>query len=302
MIDERSQPEMDRPSPATMLEGRRERVPTGAGITLSVLRWDGRGVPFLLVHGLASNARLWEGVAAELAAAGHDVTAVDLRGHGESDRPTVGYDFETVVADLAGLVERLGLDRPVLVGQSWGADVVLEVAVRQPGLARGIGCLDGAMADLADRFPTWKACWEQLAPPPLDGVPASRIEAYIESAHPDWPAWGTAAVMANFDRRADGTVAPRLTRERHMTILRALWEHRPSALWPLLRIPALVLPADTGDVGWSAEKRRAVGVAAATNPLLTVRWFSPADHDVHVQQARAVAVALREALAGWSDA
>ncbi|MGZ6270162.1 MAG: hypothetical protein ACXWMU_06300 [Candidatus Limnocylindrales bacterium] len=59
MIDERSQPEMDRPSPATMLEGRRERVPTGAGITLSVLRWDGRGVPFLLVHGLASNARLW---------------------------------------------------------------------------------------------------------------------------------------------------------------------------------------------------------------------------------------------------
>ncbi|MGZ6270161.1 MAG: alpha/beta fold hydrolase, partial [Candidatus Limnocylindrales bacterium] len=84
-------------------------------------------------------------MAAELAVAGHDVTAVDLRGHGESDRPTVGYDFETVVADLAGLVERLGLDRPVLVGQSWGADVVLEVAVRQPGLARGIGCLDGAM-------------------------------------------------------------------------------------------------------------------------------------------------------------
>ncbi len=43
--------------------------------------------PFVLVHGLASNARLWDGVATALVAAGHPVFAVDLRGHGRSSKP-----------------------------------------------------------------------------------------------------------------------------------------------------------------------------------------------------------------------
>ncbi|MGW7595799.1 alpha/beta hydrolase, partial [Streptomyces rubiginosohelvolus] len=42
-------------------------------------------LPFLLVHGMASSARLWDEVADHLAAAGHAVYAVDLRGHGDSD-------------------------------------------------------------------------------------------------------------------------------------------------------------------------------------------------------------------------
>ena len=48
--------------------------------------WPGASVsvPALLVHGLASNARVWDGVAALLAAAGREVLAVDLRGHGAS--------------------------------------------------------------------------------------------------------------------------------------------------------------------------------------------------------------------------
>jgi len=46
--------------------------------------------PFVLVHGLASNARLWDGVARRLAGAGHSSAAVDLRGHGRSDKPDTG--------------------------------------------------------------------------------------------------------------------------------------------------------------------------------------------------------------------
>ena len=71
-------------------------MPVTGGVHLHAHRWDGTGRPFVLVHGLASNARLWDGVAARLADAGHRVVAVDLRGHGRSDKPDDGYDIATV--------------------------------------------------------------------------------------------------------------------------------------------------------------------------------------------------------------
>jgi pimeloyl-ACP methyl ester carboxylesterase len=109
----------------------------------------------VLVHGLASNARTWDGVAARLAALGHPVAAVDQRGHGRSDKPDTGYDFATVSADLAAVVAGLGWDRPLVAGQSWGGNVVLELAVRHPSVAGGIACVDGGTLEVARRFPSW---------------------------------------------------------------------------------------------------------------------------------------------------
>ena len=85
-------------------------VEVAAGVQLRIIatNMEGTQVPFLLVHGLASNARMWDGVAAVLAAAGHPVVAVDQRGHGRSSKPDEGYDFVTVVADLVALIASLG--------------------------------------------------------------------------------------------------------------------------------------------------------------------------------------------------
>jgi len=117
------------------------------GLNLRVLRWDSAArselTPFLLVHGLASNARLWDGMGPRLAAAGHAVAAVDLRGHGLSDKPDGGYDFATISEDLRALIAALGFDRPVLAGQSWGAGVVLDFAVRHPERSRRRRCSRG---------------------------------------------------------------------------------------------------------------------------------------------------------------
>src|SRR5437016_10619090 len=100
-----------------------EQVEVAPGVRLYVERRPGEpsGSSFVLVHGLASNLRLWDGVAEDLHARGHMVVALDQRGHGRSDAPEGGYDLGTAVADLAALVAALGLDRPILVGQSWGA-------------------------------------------------------------------------------------------------------------------------------------------------------------------------------------
>jgi pimeloyl-ACP methyl ester carboxylesterase len=92
------------------------------GLRLHGLRWDdlGRGLPALLVHGLASNARIWERVAPALAEGGLAPIALDLRGHGLSDKPEAGYDLATFSADLRAAIRDLDLKSPMLIGHSWG--------------------------------------------------------------------------------------------------------------------------------------------------------------------------------------
>ncbi len=72
-------------------------------LALSVRDHAGGEPAILALHGLASNARWWDLVADRLVPA-HRVIAVDLPGHGLSDRPDTGYDFDTVSADLEGLL------------------------------------------------------------------------------------------------------------------------------------------------------------------------------------------------------
>jgi pimeloyl-ACP methyl ester carboxylesterase len=206
----------------------------------------------------------------------------------------------TVAGDVAALVAGLRLDRPVVAGQSWGGNVVLQLAADHPSAVRGIACVDGGLIELVETFPDWETCAEALAPPPLAGMPAVELEARIRSAHPGWSDDGIAATMGNFEILADGTVLPRLPRERHMAILRGLWDHRPSRLLGRVDVPALFVLADTGDPEWTEIKRATAERALAAMPAAHVRWFSPADHDIHVQRPTELADVMLGALSdGW---
>jgi pimeloyl-ACP methyl ester carboxylesterase len=278
-----------------------QRVPVAEGVELTADTWTpaaGTPVPppFVLVHGLASNARMWDGVAARLTAAGHVAVTVDLRGHGRSSKPDGPYDMATVADDVARLIATLGLERPVVAGQSWGGNVVLELAFRHPDAVRGIVCVDGGWLEPCASFATWEACRETLAPPRLAGLHRSDVEGYIRAAHADWPATGIDGALANFEVRDDGTIAPWLTFDRHIAVLRGLWDHRPSQRYRRITTPVLLVPADTGQNERSADKRDGVAQALASLPHARERWFT-GDHDIHAQRPDELADVMLEQVA-----
>ena len=268
------------------------RIPVTGGVTLAVRQTNphGAGVPLLLVHGLASNARMWDGVADRLASYGHPVAAADLRGHGRSDKPDGGYDFATLSDDLMAVLAALGWTgrRPVAAGQSWGGNVVLEFAVRHPAATRAIAWVDGGTIEVSRYFRTFEQAEAALTPPRLAGRSAVEFQAMVRASHPSWPESGIAGLLANLEVRADGTVAPWLTLERHMTIVRHLWDHHPSQRYRLVPVPVLVVPTTIARADDVAE-------AQAALPRARVWAITGADHAVHAQHPVDVADLLHQA-------
>ena len=265
-------------------------VDGGTGVALRTVRWgnpaEASAVPLVLIHGLASNALLWEGAALEFAALGHAVVAVDLRGHGLSEKPDDGYDMQTVTNDVAGVLRVLasqGYERPVVAGQSWGGNVVIELALTHPELVRGVVAVDGGFLELQEHFPQWEECSVALRPPNLLGTPVARMRGYMESAHADWPKTGIDGSMANFEQLPDGTIRPWLTLERHLMVLRGLWEHKPTHIYKDITVPVMFVPAEGPGGVFAETKRHAVERALHSVPKVRVEWFSPADHDLHAQ-------------------
>ena len=94
----------------------------------------------VLVHGLLMNRRMYERLGPELAARGNRVIAVDLLGHGRSDRPVDPrlYNMTAFADQVLALIDHLELDAVVVGGTSLGANVGLEFGSRHPDRARGL--------------------------------------------------------------------------------------------------------------------------------------------------------------------
>jgi pimeloyl-ACP methyl ester carboxylesterase len=278
------------------------RIAVSGGVSLQVLTagMDGPGGPVLLVHGLSSNAHLWDGVAEHLLTLGHPVAAVDQRGHGRSDKPADGYDFATLTVDLMRTVDALGWadSRLTVAGQSWGGNVVLELAARYPENLSAVVLVDGGTIELTSRFADWPSCQAALAPPPISGTKAFDFEKLIRTHHPDWPETGIRGTLANVEVLEDGTIRPWLSLDNHMTILGHMWEHRPSDVYPAVTVPTmLVMAEDPSNQRWMAGKRDEVGQAARKLEHSAVHWID-GDHDLHAQYPDRVAELIHRASRG----
>jgi pimeloyl-ACP methyl ester carboxylesterase len=263
-------------------------VPVADGVRLHVRHWAGTGAPFVLVHGLSSNARLWDGVAAALAAAGHPAYAVDLRSHGESDQPPDGYDTATAAADLAAACRVLRLPPVIAVGQSWGGNVVVSLAAGQPEATRALALVDGGWIDLSTEFASWQVCERRLRPPDLDGLSERALRTGIRYEHRDWGDWAVDATVANF-RVRDGRLERRLPIPYHMRILRSMWDDPPLRYYGSLTVPVLLLPAVPRDPQRATVRGEVFDRALASLPRATVKRYVNADHDLHAQHPDEVA-------------
>jgi pimeloyl-ACP methyl ester carboxylesterase len=75
----------------------------------------------------------------------HRAIAVDLRGHGASDKPQQDYTLSTFAADLIWTCEQLELERPVVIGHSMGGNTAVELAARYPDFAAAIVMIDSVI-------------------------------------------------------------------------------------------------------------------------------------------------------------
>lgn len=96
---------------------------------------QGQGEPVVLVHGLAASLHDWDDLLPELSEAGYSGYALDLLGHGESEKPAQTHDYsvDNTYNDFAAWVDSLKLSKPfILIGHSLGAGLSLLYAHRNP--------------------------------------------------------------------------------------------------------------------------------------------------------------------------
>lgn len=120
------------------------RIPS-AGVEIQAYEWPGAGRPVLLAHATGFHGRCWQQVAGLLPDL--RVVAVDLRGHGLSDKPAPPYDWRNFGLDIATVVREMGLEGAVGVGHSCGGYAIFAGALNAPGAFSAILGVDPVISD-----------------------------------------------------------------------------------------------------------------------------------------------------------
>ena len=173
------------------------------GLTLAVTEYEAAvpdAPPLVLLHGIGSRAVSWWPVVDGLAAH-FRLIAPDLRGHGASAKPATGYLLPDYAADLAGLLDALGLDRPRLLGHSLGGLAAIRWAADHPETAAAIALEDTAFGSgphLAPAFDGWLA---------LSQLSVDEAAAYYAREYPHWSAEDTRRRAESITSVAPGVFA-----------------------------------------------------------------------------------------------
>lgn len=114
------------------------------GVALACHEAGSGAPPVVLVHGWACD-HSFMAPQLEHYRSTHRTIAVDLRGHGHSDRPVQDYPIAGFADDVAWICEDLALEKPVLVGHSMGGAIALELAAQRPEVPAAIVLLDSAV-------------------------------------------------------------------------------------------------------------------------------------------------------------
>ncbi len=146
-------------------------------ITLDV-RTAGTGPELVFVHGMCGDADVWQGQVERLAGQFTCIT-YDRRGHSRSRRGNEPESTGTHAADLAALIERLGLTRPIVAGSSGGARITLELARTRPDLLAAAVMSEPPIFSLASTQPKGPSIGELVQQAAARGGPAAAVDAFF---------------------------------------------------------------------------------------------------------------------------
>jgi pimeloyl-ACP methyl ester carboxylesterase len=175
------------------------RPVTANGVSINVAS-AGSGPAILFLHGWPHTWWLWRPVM-ELFKGDRTVIAMDLRGLGDSERATSGYDLHTLADDAAAVLDALDVTDADVVGIDLGVAVSWMLAMRHPARVRKLAVMEGLLGTLpgAEAFlakgPPW---WFDF-----HGVPgfAETVLAGNEAGYIDW-------FLKNATRNGKGIAAP----------------------------------------------------------------------------------------------
>jgi pimeloyl-ACP methyl ester carboxylesterase len=151
------------------------------GVALAVAEDPGERLPVVLLHGLTAARRYVVMGSNRLRRAGHRVVAYDARGHGSSSPPDAadadGYGYGALAADLARVLDELGISRAVLAGVSMGAHTCLRCALEQPERVAGLVVITPGFDPVEFDDPARLARWDALS----EALREGGIEAFAEA-------------------------------------------------------------------------------------------------------------------------
>ncbi len=262
--------------------------------------------PIVLLHGLASSAHIWNLVAPLLADRGYVVTALDQRGHGESEKPGTGYDFATIVADDTAAFEALEIERPVIVGHSWGAMVALQFAATHVEQVTALVLVDGATNQFSLR-PGWsrEQAIKDLAPPRFAGTPRETFLSYYHRGPlgEQWTPQLEESILNIVQLREDDTVAPRLDFENHLQVIGAMWDQPIFDFYKQVRCPVTLIVAEQQPTNESMKafmdmRKQGIARIQELRPDIRVVRMQDTIHDIPLQRPEELA---EEIVRDWEE-
>ncbi len=251
------------------------------------------GPALVLLHGFSDAGQCWLRLGTDLASE-YDVVMPDAAGHGRTSPAAPGESPARSVADVVGIIDALGLERPVLIGHSMGAATAARLAGEAPDRVRGVvledpGWRDGVSAPTTTaaagsrsqlRSPAWTTWMRSLK----DLSPAER-RLVADRERPEWAEeergpWIEAKAQFNLDALA-AMPAPTLTAWREIA--------------RRITCPVLLLTADVerGAIVTPEAARE----AASLLPAVRVVHIPGAGHNIRREQYEPVRAAVRAFLA-----
>jgi len=188
--------------------------------------------------------------------------------------------MEELLADATFVAETLGLERPVVVGHSWGATVSLELVARNRGFASALVFIDGPVQSAANLFG-----WEEAQKIMQPALPRySSIAEAVADARRDFdPSWDDDLEPYVIARvMLDGVdLVLTLTSEARLALLRGLYDSPVDQLWASLDLPTTALIARGDSPRISSWKEKGGKRLTQIAPQVEVRWFDTA-HDIPI--------------------